>query len=165
MVNKHTVNFPPAPITGVWRLYAFPYLQFLSYAGRAMSHFGGLAALGTRGRGPSSAWEGLVRRNEVSFRPSGIVISINNLRLRCIMATVEVRFAHPSQACAWAPPVHEVTGDHASTVATITRLTEGNYSPASFRRSAFSAICSWSMHSWISPSMKPGRLYIDQLIR
>ena len=28
-------------------------------------HFGGLAALGTRGRGPNAVWEGLVRRNEV----------------------------------------------------------------------------------------------------
>ena len=37
-------------------------------------------------------------------------------------------------------------------------------SPASFRRSAFSAIWSWSMHSWMSPSIKTGRLYIDQLI-
>ena len=28
-------------------------------------HFAGLAALGTRGRGPNAVWEGLVRRNEV----------------------------------------------------------------------------------------------------
>ena len=32
-------------------------------------HFAGLAALGTRGRGPNAVWEGLVRRNEVPFRP------------------------------------------------------------------------------------------------
>ena len=31
-------------------------------------HFAGLAALGTRGRGPNAVWEGLVRRNEVPFR-------------------------------------------------------------------------------------------------
>ena len=37
-------------------------------------------------------------------------------------------------------------------------------SPASFRRSAFSAIWSWSMHSCMSPSIKAGRLYIDQFI-
>ena len=30
-------------------------------------HFAGLAALGTRGRGTNAVWEGLVRRNEVSF--------------------------------------------------------------------------------------------------
>ena len=31
-------------------------------------HFAGLAALGTRGRGPNAVWEGLVLRNEVPFR-------------------------------------------------------------------------------------------------
>ena len=38
-------------------------------------------------------------------------------------------------------------------------------SPASLSRSAFSAIVSWSMHSWMSPSMKTGRLYMDQPMR
>ena len=40
-----------------------------------------------------------------------------------------------------------------------------SYSPASLRRSAFSAIWSWFMHSWMSPSMNTGRLYIDQFMR
>lgn len=35
-----------------------------------------------------------------------------------------------------------------------------NYSAAAFNLSAFSAICSWSMTSWMSPSMNTGRLYI-----
>ena len=37
------------------------------------------------------------------------------------------------------------------------------YSPA-LRRSAFSATWSWSITSWISPSIKTGRLWVDQLI-
>ena len=36
-----------------------------------IAHFAGLAALGTRGRGPNAVWEGLVRRNELSFRRLG----------------------------------------------------------------------------------------------
>ena len=154
MVLKHTSYISP-----------LPPLWGRALQGGMTPHFVGLAALGTRGRGPNEVWEGLVRRNEASFRPPGFLNIINNLRRRVIVATMEVRFAHPSQAEAWAPPAHEVAGDHASTVATITRLIEGNYSPASLRRSAFSAIWSWSMHSWMSPSMKTGRLYIDQFIR
>ena len=38
-------------------------------------HFAGLAALGTRGRGPNAVWEGLVLRNEVPFwRPRSITM-------------------------------------------------------------------------------------------
>ena len=39
-------------------------------------------------------------------------------------------------------------------------VSPGRYSAADFRRSAFSAMVSWSMTSWMSPSMKTGRLYI-----
>ena len=39
-------------------------------------------------------------------------------------------------------------------------VSPGGYSAADFRRSAFSAMVSWSMTSWMSPSMKTGRLYI-----
>ena len=127
--------FPPCPHYGGGRSVRTIAAGFRFAVLRAAADAAG-------GRGPNEVWEGLVRRNEVSFRPPGFLNIINNLRRRVIVATMEVRFAHPSQAEAWAPPAHEVAGDHASTVATITRLIEGNYSPASLRRSAFSAI--WS---------------------
>ena len=79
--NSHAyVYFPPylckifpCPHYGGGRSVArsFATLRLECATCGMMAHFAGLAALGTRGRGPNAVWEGLVRRNELSFRRPG----------------------------------------------------------------------------------------------